>query len=70
MPYNNFKYLVVVQPTSETKGSFLVGELELNNLNFNKKYVPENSDPDKPFEPVPVRVKVIYAQPKTPIYKG
>jgi hypothetical protein len=47
-----------------------VGELELNNLNFNKKYVPENSDPDEPFEPVPVRVKVIYVQPKTPIYKG
>ena len=70
MPYNKPKYLVLVQPTSETKGSFLVGELELNNLNFNKKYVPENLEPDEPFEPVPVRVKVIYAQPKTPIYKG
>ena len=49
-----------------------MGELELNNLNFNKKYVPENLEPDEPFEPVPVRVKVIYAQPKPKplIYKG
>ena len=47
-----------------------MGELELYGLNFNKKYVPENIEPDEPFEPVPVRVKVIYAQPKTPIYKG
>ena len=61
---------MVVQPTSETKESFLVGELELNNLNFNKKYVPENSDPDEPFEPVPVRVKVIYAKPETLVYKS
>ena len=70
MPYNNFKYLVVVQPTSETKESFLVGELELYGLNFNKKYVPENIEPDEPFEPVPVRVKVIYAKPETLVYKS
>lgn len=62
MPYNNFKYLVVVQPTSETKGSFLVGELELYGLNFNKKYIPDDLCTDKPSEPLPVQVKVIYAE--------
>ena len=70
MPYNNFKYLVDVQPTSNTEVSFLIGELEFDNLKFNRKYVPEDTDPDKPFEPVPVQVKVIYAKPKTPIYMG
>ena len=58
MPYNQVKYLAVVQPTSNTEVSFLIGELELDNLKFNRKYVPEDADPDKPFEPVPVRVKV------------
>ncbi len=47
-----------------------MGELEFFDLNFNKKYVPENLEPDEPFEPVPVRIKVIYAKPETPIYKG
>lgn len=56
-------------PTSNTEVSFLIGELEFDNLKFNRKYVPEDTDPDKPFEPVPVRVKVIYAKPKPPIYK-
>lgn len=57
-------------PTSETELSFSIGELEFSELNFNKKYVPENIEQDEPFEPVPVRVKVMYAKPKTPIYKG
>ena len=64
MPYNKTKYLVLVQPTSNTEVSFLIGELEFDNLKFNRKYVPEDTDPDEPFEPVPVRVKVIYAKSK------
>ena len=47
-----------------------MGELELYGLNFNKKYVPENIEPDEPFEPVPVWVKVIYAKPEPLVYKS
>ena len=53
------KFLV---PTGNTKVPFLIGEMEFHDLKFNRKYVPEDADPDKPFEPVPVRVKVMYAE--------
>lgn len=61
MPCNQPKYLVLVQPTLETELSFSIGELEFYNLNFKKKYAPENSEPDEPFESLPVQVQVIYA---------
>ena len=60
MPYNQVKYLAVVQPTCNTEVSFLIGELEFDNLKFNRKYALENIETDKPFESVPVRVKVTY----------
>ena len=41
---------------------FGIGGMEFYDLEFNRKYVPEDADPDKPFETIPVRVKVIYAE--------
>ena len=70
MPYNKTKYLVVVQPTSETKGSLFDLKMAFSGKGDKRSVACETIEPDEPFEPVPVRVKVIYAQPKTPIYKG
>ncbi len=49
-------------PTRNTKVCFGIGGMEFYDLEFNRKYVPEDADPDKPFETIPVRVKVIYAE--------
>ena len=47
-------------PTSETKVSLFLYEMEFFGLNFYRKYVPENSEPDEPIKPIPVTVKVRY----------
>ena len=39
-------------------------------LNFHRKYVPENSEPDEPIKPIPVTVKVIYGELKLPEIKA
>ena len=33
-------------------------------LNFYRKYVPEDSEPDEPIKPIPVTVNVKYGEPK------
>ena len=57
-------------PTSVTKWSLLIGEMEFCNLKFKQKYERDGLAIEERFKPALVRVILSYATLKSPIYMG
>lgn len=60
MPYNNFKYLVVVQPTSETKGSLFDLKMAFSGKGDKRSVACETIEPDEPVNNDFIRLSVMY----------
>ena len=60
MPYNNFKYLVVVQPTSETKGSLFDLKMAFSGKGDKRSIACETIEPDEPVNNDFIRLSVMY----------
>ena len=60
MPYNNLKYLVVVQPTSETKGSLFDLKMAFSGKGDKRSVACETIEPDEPVNNDFIRLSVMY----------
>ena len=60
MPYNKTKYLVLVQPTSETKGSLFDLKMAFSGKGDNRSVACETIEPDEPVNNDFIRLSVMY----------
>ena len=60
MPYNKTKYLVVVQPTSETKGSLFDLKMVFSGKGDKRSVACETIEPDEPVNNDFIRLSVMY----------
>ena len=60
MPYNKPKYLVLVQPTSETKGSLFDLKMAFSGKGDKRSVACETIEPDEPVNNDFIRLSVMY----------
>ena len=60
MPYNQVKYLAVVQPTSETKGALFDLKMAFSGKGDKRSIACETIEPDEPVNNDFIRLSVMY----------
>ena len=60
MPYNQVKYLAVVQPTSETKGSLFDLKMAFSGKGDRRSVACETIEPDEPVNNDFIKLSVMY----------